>query len=298
MKREVKLTKPYKLLFEELSKDIYHTWGVYDYFVNESMHPNDKRANVIMRIDVDFGLHLCPTLAIILKEKGINASFYFLTFPSRYYNIWKSDIPKIVSDMGFEVGLHSDHYYEQLMYGKDAIEGIKRDVKKISDLMGKPVYGMVYHGHKEINALGKTNWDVYKSSRPEDLGLIYHDGYLSPYTKSESDVWRPNTDYPVLTDFMEVRGGWKYCPYYPIKTLRRVKRGESINICIHPHNAFEYWKNWDYSYNEKMPERDSLIESLINFWKIKYVLMIEYLMNYPRIYYLLREVKKWTKKLM
>lgn len=293
------LTKPYKLLFKELRKDAYRTWTVYDYFLKENTHPTDK-INVILRIDVDFGLHLCPKLGSILKENGISASFYFLTFLNRYYDIWKSNIPRIISNMGFEVGLHTDHYYEQLISGKDALEGIRTDVYKLSKLIGKPIYGMVYHGHKAINALGTTNWEIYKYIPPEELGLVYHDGLNSPYTKPDSaNFWRPNTDYPALSDyFMGVVGGWKYCPHYPIKFLRRMKPGESVNICIHPHNAFEWWKNWNYSYNEKMPERYSLIDHLINFYKIGRGLMMQHLTSYPRIYNLLRRLKKWAKKLI
>jgi len=282
----MKLTKPYQLLFRELEKNIYCTYNVYDYIIKEDMPPEDKK-NVIMKVDVDLGLHLSLELAFILKEKNINASFYFLTFPNRYYNIWKSDIPKIISNMGFEVGLHTDHYYEQIISGKDAIEGIKEDVKRLSNLIGKPIHGMVYHGHKEIDALGRTNWEIYKYSKPEDLGLFYHDGYNTPYTNNR-------TDYS-LSDFMSVAGAWRYSPHYPIKTLRRMKAGESILIEIHPHNAFEYWKNWDYSYDEKMPERESsIIESLINFWKVKYM---EVKYDHPKIYSLLKEVKRWRKDL-
>lgn len=276
-----RLTKPYRLLFGELRKDIYCTWSVYDYFVRTRAEKKyvakKEKKNVILRIDVDFGFHLCVKLASLLKGAHINASFFFLTFPSRYYNLWKSDIPRLVSDMGFEVGLHTDHYYEQLVSGKDAIEGIKKDVERLSKLVGKPIYGMVYHGHKEINALGKTNWDVYKHLKSKDLGLVYHDGYDSPYTKSESEGWRPNTDHPVLSDWLSVVGAWKYCPYYPIKILGQVKTGESIHIVIHPHNAFKYWKNWDYSYGEKIPKKESLIELLINFSRVRCSLAIRYL---------------------
>jgi len=283
---EVELTKPYRLLLEELAKDTYCTWSVFDYFLKENIHPKDK-INIILRIDVDFGLHLCPNFATLLKENGItNASFYFLTFPSRYYNIWKSDIAKIIADRGFEVGLHTDHYYEQLISGKDAIEGIKEDVKRMNDLIGKSVYGMVYHGHKAINALGTTNWEIYKNTPPEELGLVYHDGVNSPYTKPGSDdFWRPNTDYPVLSDFVGVVGAWKYCPSHPLRILRKIKAGQSINVVIHPHNAFKWWINWDYSYGENMPKRATMTDKLINLYKIKVPCIGQRIMDYLYILY-------------
>jgi len=227
-----------------------------------------------------------------LKEKDINASFYFLTFSSRYYDIWKSNIPKIVDDMGFEVGLHTDHYYEELISGKDAIEGIKWDVKRLSKLIGKSIQGMVYHGHKAIDALGKTNWEIYKNMPAEEFGLIYHDGLNSPYTKQGSDdFWRPNTDYPVLSDFMGVVGAWKYCPSYPVKILRKVKVGQSINVCIHPHNAFRWWENWNYSYGEKIPKKDTSVDELINLYKVRLAQLVRYLMDYSEAYRILKRMK-------
>jgi hypothetical protein len=170
-------TKPYSVLFKELEKDRYQTHSVYEYFIEKKRFK--EKVNVVLRIDVDRGLHLCPKLASLLKEKGMNASFYFLTNPERYYNLWNNDIVKQVSDMGFEVGLHTDHYYEQLVFGNDALKGISEDVKRLSTLIGRPIKGMIYHGHNEINALNKKNWDIYKNLKPEVLGLEYHDGFTS-----------------------------------------------------------------------------------------------------------------------
>lgn len=266
MKRKV--TAPYHHLFEELAGDRYCIWSVYDYFIQEGP-PSEDKVNVIIRVDVDRGLHLCTDLASILKEKNIKASFYFLTFPERYYNIWESSIPKLVAEKRFEVGLHTDHYYEQLISGKDAIEGIRKDVKKLSDCIGTDVYGMTYHGHPAINALGTTNWEVYKTIPAEKLGLVYHDGVDSPYTApGEGDAWKPNTTHPILTDYMKISGAWKYCPWYPVKLLQTVLPGQSIHICIHPHNAFTWWEDWDHSYQESMPERDTLSRVLTNTMRI------------------------------
>lgn len=295
----MKLTKPYELLFSELQKGIYRTWTVYDYFIiGKNIDPDKK--HVILRVDVDYGLHLCPALALSLKERKINASFYFLTFPNRYYDIWKSDIPRIISDMGFEVGLHTDHYYEQLISAKDAIEGIREDVEKLSKQIGKPIRGMVWHGHITTNLYGLNNWGIYKDIPPEKLGLTYHDGVDSPYTKPGSDsLWNPNTTH-FLSDFIGVVGGWNYYPAFPVKVLhKKVKTGDSINIGIHPHNAFNYWENWDYSYGERMPHRSHFLQEPLNYlrvWKmISRAIVVQHLKNYPRLYRLVKSLKNRQK---
>ncbi len=286
--------KPYKLLFKELERDKYVVKSVYEYFI-EGKSASDK-VNAILRIDVDSGLHLSLWLAYVLHYYGFNGSFYFLTFPERYYNIWKSDVPKVVSDLGFEVGLHTDHYYQQLIFGDDALEGIRRDIKRLSKLISKPIYGMVYHGHKSIDELRTTNWEVYKYVSPEELGLKYHDGVYSPYTKPNShDFWQPNTDH-FLSDFLGVPGGWYYCAAYPIKVLRKAKPGESVHIVIHPLNVFsKWWIDWPDKYDEKMPESPTLSKHLYNFFKVRYALGVKCLAKYPRIYHKLRRLKEWVK---
>ena len=83
----MKLSKAYQCLFNELRDDRYLTWTVYEYFIERNASPHIDKVNVIVRIDVDDGLQLCDLLSSILRQKGINASFYFLTHPNRYYNI-------------------------------------------------------------------------------------------------------------------------------------------------------------------------------------------------------------------
>lgn len=263
----MQLKRPYKSLFEELKKSKYQTWSVYDFFIKGKNHPKDK-INAILRIDVDRGLDLSLKLAEILRGYGINATFYFLTFPDRYYNIWESDVPKRISEMGFEVGLHSDHYYEQLVFGKDAIKEIKNDAERLSKLISKPVYGMTWHGQYEIDALGKVNWDIYKGIDPRDLGLTYHDGYSSVYLKPESSGWMPNTDYR-FSDYLNVRCGWIYYPRYPLRNLEKLKPGESVHITIHPMNVFAWENKWKNPYDENLPKLPTKTEYLRNFIKVR-----------------------------
>ncbi|MDA2935698.1 hypothetical protein MYX06_00555 [Patescibacteria group bacterium AH-259-L05] len=224
-----RIAKPYKLLFEELSKEKYQTYSVYEYFIKRNAQPKKNKVNVIVRIDVDEELDLCSKLSTHLKQKNIHGSFYFLTHPERYYNTWNSPIPKLVSSRGFEVGLHTDHYYEELALGENALKNIKKDVRRLSALIGKDIKGMVYHGHPAMDALGKINGDIYKDVPPKELGLLYHD-----FTIGMGPQQDKRFNYYHILDHLVVADGWRYFPSYPVRKLRRIKQGETAIIFMHP----------------------------------------------------------------
>ena len=222
-------SKHYRYMVGELARPRYRTYTICDLLKATSIDPDI--VHVAVRIDVDSGLESCPPLATDLRSRGIRASFYFLTHPNRYYDIWESDVPKLVHQQGFEVGVHTDHYYEQLTLGTDALEQIRHDVNQLANMIGSPVYGMVAHGHPAIDQTDKRNWDVYRDIPPPDLGLEYHDG-VYPHLLPRGKV------IPIL-DFLGVTNGWRYWPRYPQRALRRVPLGSAVIFFIHPENLFQ-----------------------------------------------------------
>lgn len=239
---DLRLTRPFRLLLDELGNaDRYETHRVHDYFVGGTH--DERKVNVIVRVDVDRGLCLVKPLAELLKARGVNASFYYLTNPTRYYDLWDSETPKRTAELGFEVGLHTDHFYEELTGQGPALERIRQDLARLSSLIGRDVRGMVYHGHDEINRLGQCNWQPYKLLPPEQLGLAYHDGLLSPYTEMKHlGGWAPATKYSV-SDYLVVPGGIRYRPRHLVRALRAAKRGRSVHVVLHPLNVFENWED-------------------------------------------------------
>ena len=142
-----KLSSAYERLFKELSNpELYECRTVYEHYVLHKGVANQDKITVILRIDVDNGFHLAVPLVKYLNRYNLKASHYFLTHPQRYYDIWHSDIPKQVHSLGHEVGLHSDHLYEQLEFGKNGLSELKQDIKQLSKLVGEPIKGMVFHG--------------------------------------------------------------------------------------------------------------------------------------------------------
>jgi hypothetical protein len=62
-----------------------------------------------------------------------------LTHPLRYYNIWCSAIPEKIHELKQEVGLHTNHYYEQLAFGTNGLTNLKNDIEELSKLIGEPI---------------------------------------------------------------------------------------------------------------------------------------------------------------
>lgn len=283
-----KLTKAYRKLFDELSnKDKYNTYSVYDFYVNIKKADKKKR-NVIIRIDVDEGFHLCLPLAKELKDRGINASFYFLTHPERYYNIWNSDIPKKIYNMGFEVGIHTDHYYEQLIYGIDGLDKLKKDILELKKLINGDVKGMVYHGHPAMINLGTVNWELTKNIESHELGLEYHDGLKSCYIEPNSLKWKPKCD-DRISDYMgfPYSWGWNYYPSYPKNRLLAQEKGKVFHIAFHTKSCFRWWKHWTFKYGEKMIPKDTLLD----FWKKRIIIITNYNLN-------IKKIKNYIKRLI
>lgn len=253
------LTRAYANLFDELASGEYVVRNVYEHYVQNDGRPDTERPTLVLRIDVDNGFHLSWPLALHLHQRGLTATHYFLTHHERYYNLWVSTIPKKIHALGQEVGLHTDHYYEQLAFGTEGLEKLKTDIGKLSKLINAPVKGMVYHGHNEINALGTTNWALTKDVLPTDIGLEYHDGLMSCYIHPDAETWRPKCDARI-SDYMGISNswGWNYLPSFPVRQIKKyAKSGSTFHIAFHTKNAFEYWKEWADLYGEKLRLKES-----------------------------------------
>jgi hypothetical protein len=256
----VRVTSAYQRVFRELAgKDKYRTFTVAEFYVDRRGVPVSNRVNVVVRVDVDNCLHLEPCLAETLRRYGIESSHYFLTHPSRYYQLWGSGIPRRVHELGHEVGLHSDHYFEQLTRGIEGLAQLREDIRSLAQEVGAPIRGMCFHGHSGMDALGNTNWELTRDVPPADLGLEYHDGKTSCYLAPGAKSWRPACDHQI-SDFLGFPNswGWNYVPSLPIKALRRAQRGEIVHLVFHTKNAFRYWEGWTEAFKERRRYKEPL----------------------------------------
>lgn len=277
-----KITKAYERLFDELTDKKYLVRSVYEHYVEENGVPDPNKITVVLRIDVDRGFHLSWPLALQLKQRGLTASHYFLPHTKRYYDLWSSEIPSRIAALGQEVGLHYDHYYEQLAFGIDGLAAFKSDVGRLASLIGGPVHGAIYHGHTAINQLGVTNWELTKNLESSELGLSYHDGLKSCYIAPGASSWRPKCDVR-MSDFMGVSGawGWNYFPNYPLNRLRKLgKPGKCIHIAFHTRNVFEYWNCWPDSYGEEVIAREPTKVFYSRKFKIGYKMVYNFMVAF------------------
>ena len=157
------------------AEDRYVTQTVYEQYA--LARRDASKVNIAIRHDVDIAFDRVLPLAEYEHGLGVRASYYFLT-DTAPYDLWHSDVPRRLIALGHEVGLHSDHRYEELALGRDGLARLREDVERLSELCGERIHGVVWHGGKHLRPLGAHNYDLYETLEASDLGLEYHDAVL------------------------------------------------------------------------------------------------------------------------
>lgn len=270
------LAKAYEKVFKELScSDRYLTYNVAEFYVDKKQVSSEDKVNVIVRVDVDNAFHKSVELAQALNEYGINHSQYFLTHPERFYNLWDSNIPRKVSDLGAEVGVHSYHKFICELAQVDPQETLLNDIQRLTTCIGHKVRGVIAHGDIEYSA--DQSVQIYSDHKPNALGLDYHEGQGAGYKEWSGGNGKPICDINI-SDFMGIRQtrGWNILPEYPLKKLRSAKPGDVVHIAFHTANVFEdLYDTWTSKYGEKCPERITLTQ----WWRKK---MCIYVIHYVK----------------
>lgn len=217
------LMRPFRVLYETLAGDgRYAVRPVVEHFAREERDAG--KVNVCIRHDVDIALDFVPALAAYEAALGLRATYYFLT-DTAPYRVWESDIPRRVAELGHEVGVHSDHHYEQLALGRDGLARLREDVERMSEHAGTEVLGIAWHGGKHIAAYEANNYDLYKDVEPADLGLEYHDRVF--YTEG-TRTWRSDT---ILSDG---ENSLRFVPGKPRAVLEGASVGQDLLVVTHP----------------------------------------------------------------
>ena len=223
--------RQFKYLTSELAMERYRTHTVNELVQKPNLFLDPSKIHVVIRCDVDSDPDMCLLLSEEFADKKLKASFYFLTNPERHYDIWKSQVLAKIAQKGFEIGLHSDHLYEEIMGQGPSLERIKKDINKLKEISGTEIYGITAHGHPDIDSTDRRNWDVYNCLLPEEIGLNYHDGLLDDIIKERSIA--------IVRDHLRVANGWRYWPKYPQVVLRRLQPGSIVMFIVHPDSFFE-----------------------------------------------------------
>ena len=203
----------------------YRVGSVYELFYLGQAGPD--RVNVCIRHDVDRALNLVLPIAEYEDALGIHTSYYFLT-ETAPYDLWSSDVPRKLVEMGHEVGLHSDQMYEQAALGRDALQRLHDDVRRLGKLCRAPIKGVTWHGGAYLRPFKVHNYDLYEDFSPSDLGLEYHD---SVFYKPGTRKWR----MPILSD---AENNLRFVPGKPGWMLRQGMPGDELLYVAHPRAMF------------------------------------------------------------
>jgi hypothetical protein len=217
----------FRVFYDELANgNDYHVQTVYAHF-HQGLKPPGKKL-IAIRHDVDIALGLVLSLAEFEANLGFSSTYYFLT-DTAPYRIWESDVPRQLVKLGHEVGLHSDHNYEQVALRRDGLQRLRDDVRRLGDQCGEPIRGVVWHGGKHLPPLGITNYDLYADLPATALGLEYHDSALyQPGTRK----WRTTK---LLSDG---ENNLRFVPGKPRRVLRSLKPGDDLLFVGHPFMMF------------------------------------------------------------
>lgn len=223
------LAHPFKLIYRELAdQSRYVTRTVYDHFLLKKW--SDDLVNICLRHDVDIALNLVIPLAEYERELGLFSSYYFLT-DTAPYDIWNSEIPRRLTEMGHEVGLHSDHYYEQVALGRDGLVRLKEDAERLGELARVENVGVAWHGGKHMLPFKCMNYELYENIPASELGLLYHDAvFYYPDTRK----WSSNT---IISDG---ENNMRFNPHIGQKRLRAEKVGGDVLIVGHPYYIYTH----------------------------------------------------------
>lgn len=254
----MKLREPYKQILDELVKDRYKTWTLYNMFIKQERHP--AKVNVALRIDCDWSISDALDIAKELRVRNLSATFCVRMDGQRYeISEHKEALQSIAGD--FEIALHASKGLQGRYHYA---------AKMLSEACGKQVKGMTFHETEEV-------WHDYKDTPPAEFGLEYHDGCtktrvvpsheINPatryfdythegiYCESKNGHWRPPANH-WLSDNLLVRNAWSFVPWYPLKKLRHAQLGETIHLTFHtlfPYRNVDPWNDY-----KEYPLKESL----------------------------------------
>jgi hypothetical protein len=127
---------------------------------------NDDEFTILLRHDVDVSLGKALRLAEIESSLNVFAT-YFIRLQSRFYNpeeFINHEIITKLQNLNVEIGLHYDlQYYQE--HGNNLHEMLETDVKKLSNLIGRPVRICSSHRPGRISTLNAI--DIRR------VGLMY-----------------------------------------------------------------------------------------------------------------------------
>lgn len=136
---------------------------------------------IVWRHDVEFSVHNALKMAIIEKELGIKAHYYF-QIHSEFYNIFEKEIYLLAKEIvksDHYIGLHFDAHFWEIQDQKELERCLFNDRNLLASLLGVEIKSFSYH-----------------NTTPQLLALndTYYAGMLNLYAKLIREKYRYCTD--------------------------------------------------------------------------------------------------------
>lgn len=115
---------------------------------------------ILWRHDVDFSVHEALNLAMIEKEEGVKATYFFMLH-NEFYNIFEREISNLVlriKELGHSIALHFDPHYYHIVEMDDLAEYLSFEKSILDKLFDIDVKVFSFHNTNEFTMSCK-NWE-------------------------------------------------------------------------------------------------------------------------------------------
>ena len=158
--------------------------------MSEALESSGKRA--ILRHDVDFSVEYAFEMAELENQKGVVATYFFMT-TSEYYNVFsekKRNLINKISNLGHEVGLHCDTRF--LPKSKNDQEFFfASQLNLLSEVCGSKVRSASQHVPTDTPVVTPGNWIEFEAYSDE-IGRQFE------YVSDSSMTWRDKTPIDLI----------------------------------------------------------------------------------------------------
>jgi len=159
--------KHYKEILSLLRKNDYTIYSC-ESFISKKRH---KKPFIILRHDVEYFPSKALEFALLEYKRRIKSSYFFRVH-AKEYNLYNYKIYKLlheISNLGHEIGLHTENLDFSFISGEKAEEVIKKEKLFLELLLESRIVGI--SPHRDFTSI--NNLDFWKKYQPSNFGFEY-----------------------------------------------------------------------------------------------------------------------------
>jgi hypothetical protein len=213
----------------------------------------EGRVLVGLRHDVDDRLDSALRMAELEHRRGVRATYFVLHTASYYGSPGLLDALRRLQELGHEVGWHNDLVTLQLVYGRDPVEYLAGELRRLRE-NGIDVVGTAAHGSIHCHRLGYHNneffldWpEAVSGGRTSRARIAVGGGDVELRRGRLADFGLEYEAYHLGEDryFSDARFDERGRRWHPeLLDVRSLRPGERVVVLVHP-------CHWDRSLGAK-----------------------------------------------